>query len=59
MAPIISDGTIGPVTPSPILLFSLPDDLYTIQNRNPKFQPNSPVQSDKQALPSLPYLDFR
>ena len=50
---------LGPVTPSPILLFSWPDDLYTIQNRNPKFQPYSPVQSDKQALPSLPYLDFQ
>ena len=51
--------TLGPVKPSPILLFSLPDDLYTIQNRNPKLQPNSPAQSGPQALPSLPYLDFQ
>ena len=35
------------------------DDLYTIQNRNPKLQPNGPAQFLQQALPSLPYMDFQ
>ena len=36
-----------------------PDNLYTIQNRNPKLQPNQPAQFLQEALPSLPYLDFQ
>ena len=35
------------------------DDLYTIQNRNPKLQPNRPTQFLQQALPSLPYLKIQ
>ena len=35
------------------------DDLYTIQNENPKLQPDSPAQSDHINLPSLPYLYFQ
>ena len=35
------------------------DDLYTIQNRNPKLQPNRPAQFLQKALPSLPYLKIQ
>ena len=35
------------------------DDLYTIQIRNPKLQPNRPAQFLQQALPSLPYLKIQ
>ena len=51
--------TIGPVTPLQILPEMESDDLYTIQNQNPKLQPNRPTQFLQQALPSLPYLDFQ
>ena len=50
---------VGPVTPLQILLKMETDDLYTIQNPNPKLQPNRPAQFLQQALPSLPYLDFQ
>ena len=50
---------LGPVTPLQILLKMESDDLYTIQNPNPKLQPNRPAQFLQQALPSLPYLDFQ
>ena len=50
---------LGPVTPLQILLKMETDDLYTIQNPNPKLQPNRPAQFLQQALPSLPYLDFQ
>ena len=42
-----------------ILLTNESDDLYTIQNRNPKLPPNRPTQFLQQALPSLPYLKIQ
>ena len=52
-------SALGPVTPLQILPKMESDDLYTIQNPNPKLQPNRPTQFLQQALPSLPYLDFQ
>ena len=53
------DDRLGPVTPLQILLKMESDDLYTIQNPNPKLQPNRPTQFLQQALPSLPYLKIQ
>ena len=44
---------LGPVTPSPILLYSWPDDLYTMQTRNPILQPNRSAQFVQQAQSDL------
>ena len=56
-------NTIDPVKPKKkfvqILLKMESDDLYTIQNRNPKLQPNRPTKFPQQALPSLPYLKIQ
>ena len=53
------DVKLGPVTPLHILPKMESDDRYTIQNRNPKLQPNRPAQFLQQALPSLPYLKIQ
>ena len=48
--------SLGPVKPKKIvhiLPTNGPDDLYTIQNRNPKLQPNWPAQFLQQALAYL------
>ena len=46
-------------TLSEALLYIGPDDHYTRQNENPDLQPNHSAQSDKQPLPTLPYLIFK
>ena len=42
---------LGPFTPLPICLSIGQDDLYTIQNENPKLQPNPSTQSATLPLP--------
>ena len=44
------DDRLGPVTPLQILLKMESDDLYTIQNPNPKLQPNIQVGQAGQGL---------
>ena len=51
--------TLGPVTPLPILPANGPDDLYTIQNENPKLQANPFAQSKTLPLLTLLYLIFQ
>ena len=41
------------------MLFIGLDDPCTMQNENPKLQPDSPAQSDYVNLPSLPYLQIQ
>ena len=51
----IKSRPVGPVKPKKnvqILTANEPDGLYTIQNRNPKLQPNCPTQFFQQALPT-------